>query len=101
MNKNKLYYLTLLGLMPLSVMAANPSGTITMTPNTLAPGDYVLVEVATVKGTEPQSTGLTVKVDLSPLGRSVAQDLFDNGQYGDRVAGASTHAFKEQIVFLV
>lgn len=97
MNKNKLYYLTLLGLMPLSVMAANPSGTITMTPSTLAPGDYVLVEVATVKGTEPQSTGLTVKVDLSPLGRSVAQDLFDNGQYGDRVAGDGIFTYRENI----
>ncbi len=76
--------------------ALSASGNATPSSN-LNPGDWVLLTVNTTKATNPLSTGVTVKADLSGFLRSVAQDLNDAGQYGDAVAGDGIFTYRENI----
>lgn len=65
----------------------NPSGVGTATPATLASGDATLLTVAVTPGTAPTSTGLAVTANLTALGGSATQTLYDDGSNGDSTAG--------------
>ncbi|MDD5543840.1 MAG: Ig-like domain repeat protein [Acidobacteriia bacterium] len=64
---------------PCGVGTANPSGVL--------PGDTVLLTVIVTPGTNPASTGLAVIADLTAIGNSPTQSLFDDGTHGDTSAG--------------
>jgi len=84
--------------LPILAQAQALSGTGSATPSSnLNPGDWVVVTVRPTLAGSPASTGLSVKADLSGFGRSTAQDMFDNGTYGDAVAGDGLYTFRENI----
>lgn len=84
--------------LPLVAQAQALSGSGSATPSSnLNPGDWVVVTVRPTPAGSPTSTGIFVKADLSGFGRSIAQDLFDNGTYGDAVAGDGVYTFRENI----
>lgn len=56
-------------------------------PAALAAGERTLLVVDVTPGTGPASTGLSVTVDLTPLGGTADQAFYDDGTHGDRVAG--------------
>ncbi len=63
------------------------------TPNTLLAGDTTLLTVAVTPGEDPVSTGISVTCDLSPIGGSASQALFDDGTQGDLFAGDNTFSY--------
>ena len=56
-------------------------------------GASVLFTVTVTPGTNPASTGITVTADLSSIGGSAAQTLFDDGTNGDMVSGDNVFSF--------
>ena len=56
-------------------------------------GTSVLFTVTVTPGTNPASTGTTVTADLSSIGGSAAQTLFDDGTNGDVVSGDNVFSF--------
>lgn len=74
-----------------------PSGTGAATPNTLLPGATTLLTVTVTPGTNPASTGLAVRGDLSPIGGAGSQEFFDNGTNGDATAGDSIFSFQATV----
>ncbi len=56
-------------------------------------GTSVLLAVTVTPGTNPASTGITVTADLSSIGGSAAQTLFDDGTNGDVVSGDNVFSF--------
>lgn len=64
-----------------------PSGAGLAAPVALAPGQSGLLMVSTIPGSNPASTGLTVKVDLNAIGGSATQTFYDDGTHGDQAAG--------------
>ena len=65
----------------------------TATPATVPAGASVLFTVTVIPGTAPESTGINVAVDLSSIGGSDAQALFDDGTNGDVIAGDNVFSF--------
>ena len=59
----------------------------------LTASDPILLTVAVTPGTNPVSTGITVSCDLSAIGGSATQSLYDDGTNGDLVAGDNTFSF--------
>src|SRR5207244_1184238 len=73
--------------------ATNPSGSGTATPASVAPTQTSLLAVAVTPGQNPTSTGITVTADLTSIGGSGSQTLFDNGTNGYQVNGDGTYSF--------
>jgi predicted extracellular nuclease len=74
--------------------SAFPFGAVgSATPSSIEPGDMTLLTVSVTPVTEPTSTGITVSCDLSSIGGSTAQTLFDDGTNGDVTADDSTFSF--------
>ena len=71
----------------------DPTGTGSVTPNTVVQGGAVTVAVTVTPGTNPTSTGLTVSADLTLIGGSATQTLFDDGTNGDLTAGDDTFTY--------
>ena len=69
------------------------SGTGLATPVTVAPGGTSLLTVAVTPASTPPSTGIAVVTDLSTIGLSPSQTLFDNGTNGDVTAGDNVFSF--------
>jgi len=61
----------------------NPSGVGLATPNSVLPGEVSKLTVNVTLGTNPTSTGIVVTADLSSIGGSSSQQLFDDGSNGD------------------
>jgi predicted extracellular nuclease len=75
--------------------AANPAGTGSATPATLERGTtQTLLAVAVSPGSNPPSTGLAVKADLTAIGGSSSQVFFDDGTNGDAASGDNTFSFR-------
>ena len=72
---------------------AVPTGVGSASPNTVVSGDPVTFTVAASPAQNPASTGLAVTADLSQIGGSFSQTLFDNGTNGDAVAGDNIFTF--------
>ncbi len=60
-------------------------------------GDSVLVTGTVTPGTVPASTGLAVTADLSAIGGSATQTLFDDGTNGDVTGGDNIFSFSATI----
>ena len=63
------------------------------TPATVNLGDASLLTVKVTPGTNPASTGVTVSADLSAIGGSSTQPLFDDGSNGDVTAGDNIFSY--------
>ena len=75
----------------------DPSGVGTASPNTLFAGDATLLRVAVTPGSFPTSTDLGVTCDLSPIGGSASQSLYDDGTNGDVTAADNTFSFSTTV----
>jgi uncharacterized protein len=71
----------------------NPSGSGSAVPTSVAPGDSILLTVAVTPGSNPTSTGLGVTADLSAIGESGNQPLFDDGTHGDVASADNKFSF--------
>ena len=69
------------------------SGTGLATPNTVAPGQTSLLTVSVTPGSNPPSTGIAVVTNLSTIGLSASQALFDNGTNGDVTPGDNVFSY--------
>lgn len=78
-------------------LSTNPSGTGAASPSAVAPGETSLLTVAVTPGSNPTSSGLTVKADLSAIGGSATQEFLDNGTGGDAVAGDLTFSYQATV----
>lgn len=67
--------------------STNPTGVGNANPNSVLAGAITLLTVAVTPGTNPASTGITVAADLSTIGGSATQTLYDDGTHGDVAAG--------------
>ncbi len=65
----------------------------TVTPESAPTGTSVLFTVTVTPGANPTSTGITVTADLSSIGGSAAQALFDDGTNGDVISGDNVFSF--------
>ena len=63
------------------------------TPANVNLGDASLLTVKVTPGTNPASTGVTVSADLSAIGGSSTQPLFDDGSNGDVTAGDNIFSY--------
>ena len=83
---------------PLNVLASTPpSGTGSASPNPVPAGNSSLLTVTVTPGTNPTSTALAVRADLSSIGGSATQSLFDDGTHGDGTAGDNTFSFQATV----
>ncbi|HUR98045.1 MAG TPA: DNA/RNA non-specific endonuclease [Pyrinomonadaceae bacterium] len=69
------------------------SGTGLATPSQVGPGQNSLLTVSVTPASNPASTGIAVVTDLSTIGLSASQALFDNGTNGDVTAGDNVFSF--------
>ena len=77
--------------------ATDPTGVGAATPSSVQAGGSTLLTVAVTAGTNPASTGITVAGDLSQIGGSATQTLFDDGTNGDAVAGNNVFSFSATV----
>ena len=66
------------------------SATGTGAPASVAAGSPVSLTVTVTPGGNPASTGISVSADLSSIGGSTSQSLFDDGTNGDVTSGDNT-----------
>ncbi|HEY0406976.1 MAG TPA: FG-GAP-like repeat-containing protein [Pyrinomonadaceae bacterium] len=75
----------------------NPSGVGSANPSTVAPGNSTLLTVTVTPGSNPPSTGLAVTANLTSIGGSATQQLFDDGAHEDGAAGDNVFAFRATV----
>ncbi len=78
-------------------LATNPSGVGTATPANVGGGDTTLLRVTVTPGLAPPSTGLAVTANLSTIGGSATQALYDDGSNGDVTAGDKIFSFQTTV----
>lgn len=71
-----------------------PTGTGAANPNPVITGNATLLTVAVTPGSNPPSTGLTVKADLTALAGTASQSFFDDGTNGDATANDNVFSFQ-------
>jgi predicted extracellular nuclease len=74
-----------------------PVGTGSASPASLPAGGSSLLSVAVTPGANPASTGIAVACDLSPIGGSATQALYDDGTNGDAAAGDLTFSYSATV----
>jgi hypothetical protein len=79
---------------------AQPSGLGTASPSSVDPGGNTLLKVAVVPASTPASTGITVTADLTSIGGSANQPLYDDGTHGDSIAGDNNFFFQTEVALL-
>ena len=75
----------------------NPTMTAAAVPNAPWPGDAVLISATVHNGRNPTSSGVAVTADLSSIGGSAGQTLFDDGTHGDATAGDGVFSFQTTV----
>jgi hypothetical protein len=75
----------------------NPSLIGSAIPSTVAIGSGTLLTATVTPGTGPASTGLAVTGDLSSIGGSSTQTLYDDGTHGDVTNGNNVFSFQYTI----
>ncbi|MCC6995327.1 MAG: hypothetical protein IT370_12015 [Deltaproteobacteria bacterium] len=80
-----------------SVGTTGPVAAGTATPSSVLPGAQTLIAVTITPGTNPASTGITGTVDLTGLGGSATQALFDDGSNGDATASDGVYSFRATV----
>jgi predicted extracellular nuclease len=69
------------------------SGVGTATPASVMVGATTLLTVTVTPGSDPESTDLSVRADLGPIGGPAGQDFFNDGTNGDLIAGDLTFSY--------
>ena len=77
----------------ITVIDAMLTSAATAAPAAVAAGARVLFTVEVTPGTNPTSTGISVTADLSSIGGSASQALFDDGTNGDATSGDNAFSF--------
>jgi hypothetical protein len=70
-----------------------PAGTGAATPSVVTAGNTTLLTVVVTPGAVPASTGLAVTADLSAIGGSATQTLYNDGTNGDVTSGDNTFSY--------
>ena len=70
--------------------ATNPSGVGAANPGSVVAGGSTLLTVSVTPGSNPPSTGIAVRGDLTPIGGSATQPFYDDGTHGDVTPADST-----------
>ncbi len=78
---------------PCTATSTNPSGVGAANPSSLLPGESSLLTVTVTPGTNPASTGIAVTGDLTQIGGSASQTLFDDGTNGDVTSGDNVFSY--------
>ncbi|MDR3386641.1 MAG: S8 family serine peptidase [Rudaea sp.] len=73
------------------------SGSGVAAPASLHAGDATTLIVVVTPATSPASTGITVATNLSAIGGSTTQPLYDDGTHGDAVAGDGVYSLATNI----
>jgi DNA/RNA endonuclease G (NUC1) len=73
------------------------SATGSANPNSIAPGNTTILRVSVSPATTPPSTGITVMANLTNIGGSATQPLYDDGTNGDATAGDNIYSFQYTI----
>jgi len=73
--------------------STNPAGTGSASPAAVQAGATSLLTVAVAQGTNPASPIQSVTANLSSIGGSSTQTLYDDGTNGDAVAGDGTYSY--------
>jgi predicted extracellular nuclease len=71
----------------------DPAGTGVASPASVAAGDSTTISVTVIPGARPSSTGIAVTANLSAIGGSSAQVLYDDGSNGDTAASDNVFTF--------
>jgi len=71
----------------------NPAVTASANPSSALPGEDVTIKATVVFGTNPASTGVAVVANLTPIGGSATQALYDDGAHGDGAAGDKVYGY--------
>jgi predicted extracellular nuclease len=75
----------------------DPSGIGAASPGSVLPGDSTLLTVAVTPGANPASTSLAVVSNLSAIGGSPTQTLFDDATNGDVTPGDNTFSYSATV----
>ena len=75
-----------------------PTGVGAASPASVSETESTLLTVQATPGAGPVSSGIAVKVDLSSIGGSPTQSMFDNGTNGDVSAGDGTFSFNTPVL---
>jgi predicted extracellular nuclease len=78
-------------------LPSDPTATATVSPSSVQVGEAALLRVTVVPGQNPTSTGIVVIANLSAIGGSATQALFDDGSHGDLVAGDNIFSFSATV----
>jgi predicted extracellular nuclease len=79
------------------VGTTNPSGAGAANPSSVIQGGTTLLTVLVNPGANPLSTGITVSGNMSSIGGSATQQLFDDGTNGDATAGDNNFSFSTAV----
>jgi DNA/RNA endonuclease G (NUC1) len=77
--------------------STNPSVTGSANPSTVQAGNQTLLTATVTPGTIPASTGITATANLSTIGGSATQTLFDDGTNGDAMAGDNIFSYSATV----
>ena len=66
-------------------------------PPVTTPNGTTVIRVTVTPGTGPASTGIAVTANLTSIGGSATQQLFDNGTNGDTTAGDNVFSFQATV----
>ncbi len=69
------------------------AGSATVTPSPVAPGGQIRFELTASPGDNPTSSGIAGTINLTEVGGSASQALFDNGTNGDTTAGDNVFTY--------
>lgn len=76
----------------------NPAfGATAATPGTVAEGETTRLTASVIAGTNPTSTNLTVTADLTAIGGSATQSLYDDGSNGDVAGSDGVYSYQATI----
>jgi hypothetical protein len=78
-----------------------PSGLGIATPGSVEPASITLLTVAVSPATQPPSTGLSVRANLTSIGGLGTQSFFDDGTHGDVTAGDNVFSFQATVGLLI
>lgn len=68
-----------------------------LNPSTVVPGGDVIVSITVIPATTPASTGISATANLSGVGGSATQALYDDGTNGDTTAGDNVFTYTHNV----
>lgn len=81
------------------LVSTSPFGHGNAAPTNVAPTSTTLLMVSVGAGTNPISTGITVRGDLTSIGGSATQPFFDDGSNGDATPGDGVYSYRATLPY--